>query len=293
MTNWTQRLAQKARNAPAVARRRTEPGLYDLSVRLRFWISPRQVQQWAAATKLFFVLGMGRSGTALLAQLLDQDPHAYVCHEPVRRDFRAGAEARTDSQRAEHYVGSFRGKEIFLRARAHGSPIYGEINSALRHHVYALMTLFPDATYLHLVRDGRAVVRSMMVRATLTEADPYTAALQPPPGDPWHDAWPQMDHFARLCWYWQAENAFVRQAIGVTIRFEDLLSDYDYFDANLLRPCGVSISQEQWAAAVARPQNQTTRHALAEPAAWSPAQNATFLAICADEMRASGYPIGD
>ena len=100
MTNWTQRLAQKARNAPAVARRRTEPGLYDLSVRLRFWISPRQVQQWAAATKLFFVLGMGRSGTALLAQLLDQDPHAYVCHEPVRRDFRAGAEARTDSAAA-------------------------------------------------------------------------------------------------------------------------------------------------------------------------------------------------
>ncbi len=293
MTDYTQRLMQKARVAPTVARQRMEPGLYDLSVRLRFWISPRHVQQWAAATKLFFVLGMGRSGTALLAQLLNQDPRAYVCHEPVRRDFRAGAEARRDGQRVEHYVSSFRGKEIFLRARAHGSPIYGEVNSALRRHVYALMTLFPGATYLHLVRDGRAVVRSMMVRTTLTAADPYTAMLRPPPGDPWHDAWPQMDRFARLCWYWQAENAFVRRAIGVTIRFEDLLNDYDYFCASLLTPCGIRISHEQWVAAVARPQNQTTRHALAEPAAWSRAQKATFLAICANEMRASGYPIDD
>ena len=157
MTGWTQRLMQKARAAPVVVRERMEPGLYDLSVRLRFWVSLRQVQQWADTTKLFFVLGMGRSGTALLARLLNQDPHAYVCHEPVRRDFRAGAEAQRNGQRAEHYVSSFRGKEIFLRASEHGSPIYGEVNSALRHHVYALMTLFPDATYLHLVRDGRAL----------------------------------------------------------------------------------------------------------------------------------------
>ena len=235
MNDWSRRWIHKVRVAPTALQRRLQPVLEDYAVRMSFWATPQRIEQWAAQTKLFFVLGMGRSGTVFIARLLDQDQSAYVCHEPVRRTFRAGVAARQDPQSAEMYVKRFRSREIFLRARRRDVPIYGEVNSALRRHAYALTTVFPDAAYLHLVRDGRAVVRSMTARATLTTADPYTATLQPPPGDPWHTEWAQMDRFARLCWYWQAENAFVRQAIGVTVRFEDLLHDYAYFKRSCWR----------------------------------------------------------
>lgn len=100
-----------------------------------------------------------------------------------------------------------------------------------------------------------------------------------------------MERFARLCWYWRTENAFVRQAIGVTVRFEDLLSDYDYFAERLLDPCHVKVSHERWKEAVSRPKNQTTQHRLSDAASWSAELRETFNSICGEEMRASGYEL--
>jgi hypothetical protein len=262
------------------------------SVEHRFWVTPQRIEAWAAQTTLFFVLGLGRSGTVSIAQLLNADPKAYVCHEPVRQDFPAYVRAFHMPSDAERYVERFRSKEIFLRAGPRGCPVYGEVNSALRRHVYALRKVFPQARFVHLIRDGRAVVRSMMARATMTSRDPYTATIAPRPGDPYFHVWPEMDRFAKLCWYWQAENAFVRTAVGVTVRFEDLLADYAYCQENLLGPIGVQIDKARWAAALSAPKNQTQRHTLADPSDWSADQQATFWEICGTEMQLSGYEQG-
>lgn len=264
---------------------------YEHSIVPRFWIGPASIARWAGKTHLFFVLGMGRSGTSFLADLLDTDPDAYVVHEPVQRDFEAYPRAFRSQTDAERYVGRFRSREIFVRGSREGKPTYGEVNSTLRRHVHALRKAFPNAVYLHLVRDGRDVVRSMMARATMTADDPHTARIRPHPEDPLFDDWPRMDRFARLCWYWATENAFVREAIGVTIRFENLLSDYEYFAERLLEPCGVRVSQNDWEAAVSQPRNKTSRHRMAGSDSWSPDLKETFKRICGGEMLVTGYEL--
>ena len=262
---------------------------YDYSITARFWTTQRQVQRWAQRTQIFFIVGLGRSGTTSIARLLDLDPAAYVCHEPVANDFIAYLRAFYSPDTAERYVSRFRSKEIFLRAQRHQAQVYGEVNSALRRHVPALCQTFPHATFLHLVRDGRAVVRSMMARPTMTADDPNTATIHPQPDDPWYERWAEMDRFARLCWYWQAENGFIRQTIGPSVRFEDLLSDYTYFSENLLNPCQIQLGSEQWATALAQPLNRTSRHSLAAQEDWSAEQKQTFWSICGHEMRCHGY----
>jgi len=71
--------------------------------------------------------------------------------------------------------------------------------------------------------------------------DPMAPLVHPPPGDPYHEQWNSMSRFQRLCWLWQADNAFIRTSLDHTVRFELLLSDYDYFKSELLDYVGLEV----------------------------------------------------
>lgn len=261
-----------------------------LKTHLQFWITNRRVDAWAETVNVFFVLALGRSGTSFLAHLLNQAPGAHVVHEPIGEDFMAYQEAYHDPKAAEGYVKRFRKKEIYLRARRlQTMGTYGEVNSALRRHARALTGAFPKATLFHLVRDGRDVVRSMSARRTMTPEDKNTSAIRPRPGDPWADEWEKMDRFARLCWYWQVENAYLRRSVERTVHFEALLDSYDYLCAHVLEPAGLQLPASVWEKAINRPRNVTQEHAMPPWEKWTPAQKETFRAICGDEMRKNGY----
>lgn len=262
-----------------------------LKTYLRFWITNRRVDAWAREVNVFFVLALGRSGTAFLAHLLNQVAGAHVVHEPIGEDFIAHQHAFHDPDAARRYVRRFRKKDVFLRTRSAQPPMttYGEVNSALRRHARALADAFPGAALFHLVRDGRDVVRSMSARRTMTPEDKNTSMIRPRPDDPWADQWAQMDRFARLCWYWQVENAYLRQNIERTVQFEAVLASYDYFCEHLLEPAGLQLPPSVWEEAVNRPRNVTKEHALPPWEQWTPAQKETFRAICGEEMRKNGY----
>jgi len=49
-------------------------------------VTNRQVEQWIASKKFFFILALGRSGTTFLAHLLNLSSDAVVFHEPIRSD---------------------------------------------------------------------------------------------------------------------------------------------------------------------------------------------------------------
>jgi hypothetical protein len=260
-----------------------------VGTRLRFWVTKNAIRQWADGMNVFFVLAIGRSGTNLLADLLDRAPAAHVVHEPVLEDFPAYKAAFHDPDLAAHYVQTFRMKEIYLRVRNMQVTSYGEVNSLLRRHVYALRSAFPRATFVHLVRDGRDVVRSMMARKTMTVQDHRTAGIHPRSDSPWAAAWEGMDRFARLCWYWQVENWWLRTAIGLTVQFESLLTSYESFSEHILNPCGVDLPEAMWSEAVNRPTNVTARHVVPHWSEWDSARLRVFEEICGTEMRANGY----
>ena len=252
-------------------------------------VSSSRVENWARDWKFFFILGFGRSGTAFMADLLGQAPGAHVFHEPVLEDIPAHMRAHFSAAAAEKYIQGFRKKEIYARMRSVAPSVYGEVNGHLRCHTEALKGAFPQATLLHQVRDGRDVVRSTMPRRMMTLRNPFSLRIHPTGDDPWRSRWPEMDRFARICWYWQEENRRMRQTIGRTVQFERILSSYAYFCEQVLGPCGIELEESVWRSAVTCPQNVTPRHQMPKWENWTPQQQKIFRDICGEEMSACGY----
>jgi len=189
LTNLHEKLPAKIRrSAPQWIKElyaRSSVTLRKLIVYSHFWISDEEIDEWFNSKKLFFILSIGRSGTKWLANLLNKAPRALVVHEPFIEAI-PHQEAFHDPKKAEEYIMKFRKKEIYLRVHNHDIDIYGEVNSFLRRHCEALKKAFPNAIILHLVRDGRDVVRSMYSRETMLPGAYDTKYIRPKPGDPYY-----------------------------------------------------------------------------------------------------------
>ncbi|MGC1377609.1 MAG: sulfotransferase [Anaerolineales bacterium] len=253
------------------------------------WVTQDQLEKWIGKWEFFFILGVGRSGTAFMANLLNQVQGAYVFHEPVLEDFYAYIRAHYNPQDTESYMLGFRKKEIYMRMRHMTPGVYGEVNSVLRYHTEAIKKAFPNVTLIHIVRDGRDVVRSAMSRGTMTIKSPYSMGIHPSEQDPWKTRWKKMDRFAKICWLWQVENAQLRSSIGTTVQFEKVLSSYEYFQDNILNPCHIDVDKKTWETAVASPRNITSHFQMPKWDDWTPEQQKVFREICGDEMAKCVY----
>jgi len=254
-------------------------------------VNQDDLRVWIKEWKFFFILGFGRSGTAFMADFLNQAKEAYVFHEPVLADFYAHARAHYDPRAAERDMQGFRKKEIYARMHHVSSGIYGETNGNLRCHANAIKATFPGVQLLHLVRDGRDVVRSHMSRRTMTLRNPFSMSMHPVKTDSWKDRWYEMDRFARICWYWQEENRRLRTTIGKTVQFEKILSSYEFLRSEILEPCGIYIDNKDWEIAKSTPRNTTSEFSMPKWDLWTPKQQKTFREICGAEMEQYGYDI--
>jgi hypothetical protein len=252
-------------------------------------VTSRQVEEWIASKDFFFILALGRSGTTFLAHLLNMVPNAVVFHEPARSDIDAYRRAFFSPDDAERYIASFRKKEMYLRTRSKDFRVYGEVNSLLRRHSEALKRQFPRAGFLHMVRDGRNVVRTMMSTDALKPGFMWTWWLRPHESDPFYAQWSTMDRFAKLCWYWRVENHHLRTTIGNTVKFEDVVRDYECFEQRILRPFGLVMPEAVWKQHSGVQRNSTSTYSLPHWREWDADHLRTFESICGDEMRANGY----
>ncbi len=260
-----------------------------LRVRGHVEVTKRQVEQWIASKRFFFILAIGRSGTTFLAHLLNMAADAVVFHEPTPSDIDAYRRAFFRPEDAERYIASFRKKEMYLRTRLADFTIYGEVNSLLRRHLHALSHHFPAAGFLHMVRDGRDVVRTMMSTDALAPGDMWTWWLRPHESDPFFAQWPTMDRFAKLCWYWRVENQHLRTSIGDTVKFEEVTGNYECFEQRILRPFGLVLPQSVWKQQSGVQRNATGTYRIPHWREWDAHHIRTFETICGDEMRANGY----
>ena len=260
-------------------------------IKIRFSVLPPTdcINKWFAERNVFFLLGIGRSGTRFLAELLNTDKNAIVFHEPIPEDFDAFCIAYKNEKAAFRYISKYRKKKMYSLVKGVDVKTYGEVNSVLRYHVEALIKCFPHARTLHLVRDGRDVVRSFMSREHYDKGSKGHHALRPVKKDPLYYRWGTLSRFEKICWLWADANRRVRQHANRYVKFEKLISDYTYFQENIENYLEVDIGREKWIAAVNRPKNTSKHFIIPHWKEWDERLAESFKRICGDEMRMFGY----
>lgn len=140
-----------------------------------------------------FVVGCPRSGTTLLQRMLDAHPDMTIANDThfvtraaktvlrldpdpdltpelveavlgYRRFYRMGLEDQDVRQAAENCqkYSKFVSRLYDLRARAHGKTISGEKTPDFCKQIKKLHVLFPQAKFIHIVRDGRDTALSTL-----------------------------------------------------------------------------------------------------------------------------------
>jgi hypothetical protein len=179
-----------------------------------------------------FVGGAGRSGTTLMRVMLDAHPR--ICcgpelkvlpsiaewYQTLTRNFASVMESygntTADLQRRfrdfiEGLLDNFR--------RASGKPRWAEKTPHNVMFMLSLGEIFPDARFIHLVRDGRDVACSLL---TMNWINPHTGRK-----------WDYVQNIANAARYWRDVVTFVRQQAEhptltgrvLEVRYESLVAD--------------------------------------------------------------------
>lgn len=261
------------------------------------------------------IVSTGRTGTEFLARLFDETLRG-VCalHEPTPDMHDAAISFVRGDVSLEKCLRTYLTSRTSVRGKvaARSCDTYVESNNNLVPMIPVLRRAFPTLKIVHVVRDGREVVRSLLSKPILSKAGGMDAVFMTDkdvrhrlsPADV-HDAeykgrWAQMDRFDRSCWYWMKVDAIVcAQVAGddraITVRFEDL------FDASreypgvweILRFLGLEerlkFSRGQLLERMGTKANQTAKFVMPAWESWTEDQRRRFQAIAGEHMARHGY----
>lgn len=267
-----------------------------------------------------FIVGCPRSGTTLLQRMLDAHPDVAVAPETffVRRFWQRRADygdlahdaafarllddvtalpafaemgldaeafVRDATQRERTYAAVFR-QLLQQFARKQGARVVGEKTPNHVLYLSTLHTFFPEARFIHLVRDARAVANSW-------RSVPWTS------GRRWRDAEVWVEYVAAG----RAAESWLDAALA-SVRFERLVQAPESvlrhlcqmlelaFDPAMLAyheqaPQGVNVAREPWKAKTTAPIDPAVAGRWRQQL--TPGQVAEIEAVAADEMQNWGY----
>ena len=255
-------------------------------------VSDQELEDFFETQKIFFGFCTFRSGSTFLTDLLARElKNSQILHEPNINDYWSYPKVLKSENNADHYVQTYRKKDIYQRISKQNFSIYGEMNPFFVLHCQAVKKLLPSAFIFHLVRDGRDVVRSNYSREVLGRKDPMLKLIQPPKDDPFRKDWGNFNRFEKICWKWQYENKLLRETTLHSVQFEKMISDYRYFDEKINQPLAINIPLENWKLRSSMPKHATPKYTLPPWPKWTDRHKDSFEKICGDEMVRCGYSL--
>jgi hypothetical protein len=264
-----------------------------------------------------FIIGAFRSGTTSIARSLDLADNAVV---HVEQPPKLSRETR------QLYEGTLidpagvlrKQKQPFVSTASEAGLVFGDKNANYLPFIPYLKDVF-DCRFVFVVRDGRAVVRSMLDwekvipsrfyrRAEdsaeypdkLVEEDYWDYSLiRPRPGTAAAAAWTSMSHFGKLCWYWSGYNHELRRSFEALPEADwrlcrmDRVTPADILElAQFLELTGMDEEQVQ-AILQGRINSSASRGTVDDPFptwdGWQPDLQTEFTTIAGDCMRSYGY----
>lgn len=159
-------------------------------------------------------------------------------------------------------------------AHHHEMSRWGDKTPEYNHDLPVLLSLFPNAQFVHIVRDGRDVALSAF-RMHFGATNTYRAATD------WRLAELRVAHFA----------AALPPEQLLTIRYEALLTNPVQTFANLIEFLGVQESNEVLSAIATDVAMQLRENNSGKwRAGLSPAQQRLYESVAGEQLRAAGYP---
>jgi len=267
----------------------------------------------SSETRPFFVVSSGRSGTAMMQRLFSAYPHVEMHHEYMMQHVQPAA--------IKYYLGLIGlGEAVHVLRATHGASLHhttarlwGDSSHALSWLIPVLNRLFPNARFIHLVRDGRHVTQSYFnERSKDCYTDDAVLALQrhydsrgqvpapppegrfwwpvPPRGHPLEADFSKLGRFERIAFHWSQVNRTINHHLDAVpterkhlIRLEDMVSRPEARQG-LMDFLGLPWD-DRLMGLVAPARDAAT----AEPAPLTPEQSAQFDAIASDMMQIFGY----
>ena len=241
--------------------------------------------------RFFLITSTGRTGTTLFSKMLNNINGAYVVHEPLFQEIKYHRLAMEDPNFSRNFLEDFRFKEIFYRLEKNDCKIYGEVNGGLRRNIKELKDLLPNMKIIHIVRNGKELISSVLNRNTFLKGDVYYN-LKPSTCIVDEKKWSNFTRFEKITFLWSAENKYMRENSDITVRFEDLISDYSYFKKNILDILDLELDYQIWKKFVTRKVNANKKNKNATTFnEWSYDQKRFFKLYCSDEMKLYDYKI--
>ncbi|MCA9371633.1 sulfotransferase [Candidatus Woesebacteria bacterium] len=206
-----------------------------------------------------FIIGSGRSGTRMLFRLLSGHEHIEVYHEYLCTHIQPVA--------CKYFMGFFNDKQTKEEINhLHGAGIYYskakywiDCSNKLSWIVKPLYDMFPQAKFIHVMRDGRKVTSSyfhklspeiyddVSVRAMQNWLKNPKKYPEPPPekkywwnipqkNQPHHEDFPCFDQYQRICYHWNQVLTTIEKSLSVipkkqkmTVKLEDLTKNKEIF----------------------------------------------------------------
>jgi hypothetical protein len=262
--------------------------------RRKVFSSKTQELPLSLSENLFFILGFIRSGTTFWSNTLDALLTDWsVVHEPFISDYLAYLNFHGKSKKARlDYIKSYKKADLVSRLANLELTGYGEANPYLRLYGQELKEVFPQAKICYLVRDPRAVVRSVMSREIMGAKDPVKSLYSPPSNintEQW-DAW---SRFEKVCYLWGNDNKRLHQQVEQYFKLEDLTQNFEVFQQFLSFLIGGAnrVDYHVWEERVSRPMNKTPDYTIDHWKNWSSEQKAIFEKHCLDTMQKHNYDL--
>ncbi len=245
---------------------------------------------WRGPKKTYLVLSAARSGSKWLAGFVDRATSCRAVHELTLNHRLEGERLVEDKRTTDDFAGLIEhpvvASELIAQAAEHFGRLPGdvlEVNVYLEPFIERWKDLVPGGVLVHLHRDGRDVVRSILARGWYETPSDRRHAVIPV------DEWDSSSQLERACWYWRYTQERIATFTQARIAFERMVTDRRYLEETLE---ALGIVVHPLLAAEEFPKRIDPSDYRGFPAfdAWSPDDRASFELICGEVQSALGYP---
>ena len=238
-----------------------------------------------------------------MAHLFSKDSRILSLHEPHPSMLDISNKYIKGFVNESEVIKEFKHKRYFYfrKAQLEKKELYIESNNRLYSLIPVIKEIFEDYRIIHIVRDGREVVRSGMNRKYYTNNDVFfkkrIMALDFK-NDEYYSQWNEMSSFEKTCWWWQKKDSIIYSQVkncekARTYKYEELFfsNDAQLFE-ELIRFIGIDdvTSQKKYFLQNRNKKiNKNNLNNFPKWNEWNDEQKNKFNLIAGEHMQEMGY----